>query len=52
MENIQVKTETGNYLIIKQELDGGFICAIIIMIAVITTANILIKWATKEFKEH
>lgn len=42
---IEVKP-SDNYIIIKQNVDAGFIFSIIILIAVLTTAYIIIKNTT------
>ena len=48
-EVIEVTTETGNYIVLKQELDGGFVGSLFVLIFTVTVSAMLLRWAWTGF---
>ena len=45
-ETIEVITDTGNYIVIKQDLDGGFVGSVFVLMLTLTAciAAIIVVW--------
>ena len=50
METVEVKTDTGNYVLVKQDLDGGFVGSVFVLLCTATVCAMLLRWAWTGFE--